>query len=275
MSTKSLKTQLLAAVAMCLVAVIALGSSTFAWFAANNKVTATDMTVTAKSNSQYLIIDDDDNAADETGVTEKVAKFISGGTNAAGAEGTPAANTDKIIYPAFYTLATETSMPGTKDGETGTTVTGLTASTWYTANNKNAGSATDATKNIKAINDETGLNLDNYRLLYKSWLSLTKDSESYTGKIDLEATMTAGTDAAVTVLVKLTQDETTEIVELYGTGESLKATTENDFTITSTSSVAVEYYVYIDGTSTNVNSNFFNADGNEIKGGVTVAFSLK
>lgn len=41
MSTKALKTQLLAAIAMVLVASIALGSSTYAWFANNNKVDAT------------------------------------------------------------------------------------------------------------------------------------------------------------------------------------------------------------------------------------------
>jgi hypothetical protein len=55
MSTKALKSQLLAAVAMVLVASVALGSSTFAWFAANRTVTATDMKVIAQTTGSLVI----------------------------------------------------------------------------------------------------------------------------------------------------------------------------------------------------------------------------
>lgn len=55
MSAKSLRNQLLAAIAMVLVATIALGSSTYAWFAANNQVTATGMTVSAQAESGIVI----------------------------------------------------------------------------------------------------------------------------------------------------------------------------------------------------------------------------
>lgn len=58
MSTKALKTQLLAAIAMVLVASIALGSSTYAWFASNSKVTADGMSVQA-TTAQSLVIDSD------------------------------------------------------------------------------------------------------------------------------------------------------------------------------------------------------------------------
>ena len=47
MSTKALKQQLIAAIAMVLVAAIALGSSTYAWFVNNAQVTATNVNVTA------------------------------------------------------------------------------------------------------------------------------------------------------------------------------------------------------------------------------------
>lgn len=56
MSTKSLKAQFVAAIAMVLVAALALGGSTFAWFAVNNEVTATGMTVTAVSDAEFLAI---------------------------------------------------------------------------------------------------------------------------------------------------------------------------------------------------------------------------
>lgn len=63
MNSKAIRKQLLAAVAMVLVAAVALGSSTYAWFANNTAVTAKGMTVNATSNSILLQIagkDDDD-----------------------------------------------------------------------------------------------------------------------------------------------------------------------------------------------------------------------
>ncbi len=56
-TVKALKKQLVAAIAMVLVAAIALGSSTYAWFVSNNKVTGTTTTISAQSNSAYLVID--------------------------------------------------------------------------------------------------------------------------------------------------------------------------------------------------------------------------
>ncbi len=53
--TKALKKQLLAAIAMVLVAALALGSSTFAWFVTNGSVTAQGMNVTAQSESGIVI----------------------------------------------------------------------------------------------------------------------------------------------------------------------------------------------------------------------------
>lgn len=47
MTVKALRKQLMAAIAMVVVAAVALSSSTYAWFASNNKVTATGMQVQA------------------------------------------------------------------------------------------------------------------------------------------------------------------------------------------------------------------------------------
>ena len=56
MTVKSLKKQLMAAIAMVLVATIALGSSTYAWFAANNQVTAKASQIGVQSNAGSLVI---------------------------------------------------------------------------------------------------------------------------------------------------------------------------------------------------------------------------
>lgn len=55
MNSKAIRKQLLAAVAMVLVAAVALGSSTYAWFAANTRVTATGMQVNATTSSSLVI----------------------------------------------------------------------------------------------------------------------------------------------------------------------------------------------------------------------------
>ena len=56
---KTLKKQLAAAIAMVCVAAIALGSSTYAWFVSNNKVTATTSTISAQSNAAFMYIRDE------------------------------------------------------------------------------------------------------------------------------------------------------------------------------------------------------------------------
>lgn len=56
MDTKALKKQMGAAIAMVLVAAVALGSATFAWFVSNNKVEAKTASVSAQSNAPFLKI---------------------------------------------------------------------------------------------------------------------------------------------------------------------------------------------------------------------------
>lgn len=55
-SVKALKKQMAAAVAMVCVAAVALGSSTYAWFASNNSVKAEKMNVTATADVKFLEI---------------------------------------------------------------------------------------------------------------------------------------------------------------------------------------------------------------------------
>lgn len=74
MDTKALKKQMGAAIAMVLVAAVALGSATFAWFVSNNTVKATTASVTAQSNAPFLKIG---KATDAT-LTETTATQVAG-----------------------------------------------------------------------------------------------------------------------------------------------------------------------------------------------------
>lgn len=95
-NTKSLKKQLAAAIAMLLVAVVALGSATYAWFVSNNTVTATTTNISAQSNSAYLVID---NAA--AGATKTTS------TSAATASET--FSPDTKLYPAQWKNTVDTN----------------------------------------------------------------------------------------------------------------------------------------------------------------------
>ena len=55
MTVKALRKQLMAAIAMVVVSAVALCSSTYAWFASNNKVTAGNMNVQAQAEGGILI----------------------------------------------------------------------------------------------------------------------------------------------------------------------------------------------------------------------------
>lgn len=68
MDTKALKKQMGAAIAMVLVAAVALGSATFAWFVSNNSVKATTSNIAAQSNSAYLVIDNNATTKNSKGV---------------------------------------------------------------------------------------------------------------------------------------------------------------------------------------------------------------
>lgn len=58
METKALKKQLGAAIAIVIVAAIALGAATFAWFVNNTKVKADGANVTATAANTLLISED-------------------------------------------------------------------------------------------------------------------------------------------------------------------------------------------------------------------------
>ena len=84
METKALKKQLGAAIAMVVVAAIALGSATYAWFVSNNSVTATTVGVSAQSNSAFLLID------------------TSSTSTTSGTEASASSNSNVSLYPAIW-----------------------------------------------------------------------------------------------------------------------------------------------------------------------------
>ena len=89
MDTKALKKQMGAAIAMVLVAAVALGSATFAWFVTNSKVEATTSTISAQSNAAFMYIRNPTNTdKNKTSATTDITEI-------------------KNLYPAHWALASE------------------------------------------------------------------------------------------------------------------------------------------------------------------------
>lgn len=114
MDTKALKKQMGAAIAMVLVAAVALGSATFAWFVSNNKVDATTSKISAQSNSAFMYIRNKDNSnKDKTSDTADITE-------------------NKELYPAHWAL----------ESESGVGKSYATAGKFYTAFGKDANDGT-------------------------------------------------------------------------------------------------------------------------------------
>lgn len=91
MDTKALKKQMGAAIAMVLVAAVALGSATFAWFVTNNKVDATTSTISAQSNAAFMTITNGKTGASAVDTTQASTKIKGTATDGS----TP-------LYPATF-----------------------------------------------------------------------------------------------------------------------------------------------------------------------------
>lgn len=121
MDTKALKKQMGAAIAMVLVAAVALGSATFAWFVTNNKVDATTTNIAAQSNAAYMTIENGTagaKASDKTSVVTTITGTIklypaTFGEQSGSAEGTFATGYGKDLDNA--TLASNLTTVGTPD----------------------------------------------------------------------------------------------------------------------------------------------------------------
>lgn len=244
--------KLIPAFCMLLVSAVMLGTSTFAWFSMNTQVNATGLNVSAKSNAAYLLINNEDKSGSlATSLTDTAAaKKVS-------------SNND--VYPVTYIkTVSDTSKIGEvmikdKAGDNWTT---WQTKNWFTATNGNSGNANDDVQTITPIEIATATD---YRLEYNVWLTLSKDSENISKKV--KVTATSSSDDSVKAFVKIEGDSADLAV-----GHNGNATTAANVSLKATTTVKVTIYVYIDGESTNVNSNYFNASG--ITGNLSLTFDL-
>lgn len=239
--------RLILTLGLLLVSAALLGTSTFAWFSMNTTVNATGMQVTAKSNAKFLLIGDD--SAKAAGDKTDAAGNALSDTHAALYATT--GNTDKKCYPAAYY-----ENAGTLNGHE------TEAKSWYTTSSDKMDTAVSGSAAVTKVT----LGDAQYMLTYKMYLTLSKDSEDFTGKVKITATFSSA-DEAVKAYVTVNGEHT-----VFDSATTTYTTT-GDVTLTGATAVEVVAYVYIDGNSTNVNSEYV-AGGTAITGSLDFKFDL-
>ena len=300
--------KLIPALCMLLVSAIMLGGSTFAWFSMNDKVTATGMSVTAKTNTQFLVISKTATMATETDIDS---------LDIAAGYGISVGATKNNVYPVAY-AETATKVNVTADGQT-VTEQNVAKDSWYTAHSPKYNSVfgdaisgkTNVVTNFKTLNEaidpsnlKTGENvkdsLASYALKYTAYIGLADDSEDATGTFTVTANIhengsttlsneaikvlviidgknATGTAVASQRLVLSNEDTTgaaTNTTKKTTTADvTLKAKKTGDASATA-QIVTVTIYVFIDGNSDIVKD--LDSDGNlmTLSGVVDLTFKM-
>lgn len=264
--------------------VMALGTSTFAWFSMNTTVTATNMTVTAKSNATYLFIGTGEKDTATEIQADQTVTVVAGQVDAKTSE-------DFLRYPcAFNNTASvlaikdangDKGSDGTTAWSEGDKYSGVAAYSWYTATNKNNDAATDEIVNVKTLDfaDSTnGLATEqNYVVKYKLYLTLSADSEAYASTNYIRVGLTTpASDDLIGTLVEISESNGTNktYYDLDKTNDHAYFT---GYELTSSKVIVATIYMYIDGNSENVYSDFYNDDSNasHFTGTVGLQFDLK
>ena len=160
-------------------------------------------------------------------------------------------NTNGTVYPSKYL-------------STGSEVGTITVANngWYTANNKNSNSAADAVVNYKNVDWDD----NDYMVKSTMYLTLSKDSEDWTKFVKVTATKDSG-DASASIVLKITNGD--NVTYLDGGNGYIDCQTLN---LKNNNTIKVEVYAYIDGTSTNVYSDYETIDN--LTGKFTLTFDL-
>ena len=250
--------KLVPAFAMLLVSATVLASTTFAWFSMNNKVTATGMEVTAKANTQYLVI-------------AKTAAEIIGGA----ATTTTLAQGDMTISGGIADDTTKV-YPVSQNGDTVLNVgeETIAANAWYTANSNkydvSGGSDADKLTNAKTVT----FGAADYFRCYTFHIGLTKDSTA-----DFNTAGTTGNKLHMqaknlaTIATGNVTSAVKAVVEINGTQYLLgnNGTAEIDsFKLLKNTPVEVKVYLYIDGTDANV----IDSNATKLAGKLDIEFTL-
>lgn len=251
MDTKALKKQMGAAIAMVLVAAVALGSATFAWFVTNNKVEATTSNIAAQSNSAYLVIDKVATSKTSTGaVTSGVDK--------------------KELYPAKTEKSQDGQAVWKSAYASSATASTMKADSEFTIGDGTAAKAVDAKYAVKnTFYVGTGKYDGEFTNLHITGVKVTTPTTTDNKNLGnaLRVLVVHGNNwevwSGAGIKLSSSTDSPTAGGDLLATGEVIKS--DND--------AEIEVYLYYDGDDANVYSNNLeNIKTTAGDNGVTITF---
>lgn len=270
MNSKAIKRQLLAAIAMVLVAALALGSSTYAWFAANNEVTAEGMQLQAQGETG-IVIKSVENTQSKWATTASAAMSesaklkptstqnltswwhaVSDEKDDAKAQQTAtnayadvtASKSDYVLMRSFYIRSAAQDVPVSDVKLAIKTVTAATVASNATSENL------DKSIRVGIKLSKGGAGTDGASTEYYVYAPLADDAFSLVAKYDSDKTLTE----------KVTADATTDQFELSG-----NAVPAND------TGLLAEIYMWFEGEDANCKSSNITASLDNLK--VTVVFT--
>ena len=227
MNVKALRKQLMAAIAMVVVAAVALSSATYAWFVSNNRVTATTTQISAQSNAAYLLIEAGSKTTTNSTTSDTAAETVGTGSGQTYA--------DAALYPAQW----ENNFDASK------TTTGDKIYQFETAYASDKTAATEKDKTRFAVGNPSVAVTADYALLNTFYVGTgTYDGEFTNLKVS-NMTVTATEDASLKTAMRL-------LIMAYAPDGS------GNYGTTPTSWVVAKYN---DGTTATIESQSLTGEG--------------
>lgn len=221
-SINSLKKQLVAAVAMVLVAAVALGSSTYAWFANNTKVTATGMQVTAKSDQAFLLISSTNTTAEAIQTENKTTTALTVGED------------EGKVFPSAHKTVSNTAAANN-------------VSNWYT------GFSNDPA--VVTMDESTKTDLssfDNYVIHKTAYVTVAKNSAPVKDiKVKAEVTAKGGKTITAAKVLVTSATASTDLSSATTTSDVVLS----DGNITDSTVLTLDIYIFVDGADTAIYTN--------------------
>ena len=227
MNVKALRKQLMAAIAVVVVAAVALSSATYAWFVSNNRVTATTTQISAQSNAAYLLIEAGSKTTTNSTTSDTAAETVGTGSGQTYA--------DAALYPAQWKNNFDASK----------TTTGDKIYQFETAYASDKTKANEKTGTRFAVGDPSAAVTADYALLNTFYVGTgTYDGEFTNLKVS-NMTVTATEDASLKTAMRL-------LIMAYAPDGS------GNYGTTPTSWVVAKYN---DGTTATIESQSLTGEG--------------
>ena len=273
--------KLIPALGMLVLSACMLVTSTFAWFAMNEDVTAKGMTVTAKADQVYLqIVNDEDDFDDATAQTE--------------ADATNSGYDEDAEALTYRPITVASALSGDKKTLTALTATGdgvkyLASNSikWYTSTSSDPAESKTGNDYSEVTVDTDENNLAPYCLINTFYVRLNPGtnitSTTSNLKCTVNATFTDDLGKTVSVLVvcgeyaqlwrqvPVTGEGGTTTYKWQSTGDALAS---GGFANTGTDNdegVAVKVYIFFDGEHTNCKTNNVDASNYDVEVNFSVA----